>query len=83
MNIQETARYYKETCLQKQFEKRLQAKVDRDDLALWSKGFNSAVEIVDEDIKKENREKHEQDEQDEKNHQQFLTRTMEADFGCK
>jgi hypothetical protein len=83
MNIQETALHYKEACQRKQFVKNLQAKVDREDLAQWSNGFNFVVEPVDEDAENEARQQEEQDWQDEKNHRQGLIRAMETDFGCK
>jgi hypothetical protein len=76
MNTQETSRYYKEASLQKQFEKNLQAKVDREDLAQWSRGFNSVVNPVDEDAENEASQQGEQDWRDEKNHRQGLVNSL-------
>lgn len=88
MNTQETAQYYKQSCLQRYFEKKLTVKVNQEDGTVMNYPdrfikINSAVKPVDEDAENEARRQEKQDGQDEENHHQFLRTAMQTDFGCK
>jgi hypothetical protein len=73
---EEIKRQYQVAHLRRRFMKNLQDKVDREDLVQWVKGFDTIPE-------KQNNTQELQEQQDRENHEKFLRRTMETDFGCK
>jgi hypothetical protein len=73
---EEIKRQYQVAHLRRRFLKDLQAKVDREDLIRWAKGFDTVPEIQD------NTEEL-QEQQDRENHEKLLRRTIQTDFGCK
>jgi hypothetical protein len=76
MNKHRILKYYKKTYQQKRFEKKLQAKVDQEDLVRWSEGFNSVVEPVDEDTKNEIQRQEEIDQYEKEDYQRNLVQSM-------